>query len=631
QNLGFPINTPYDDFMYAIETNGKSAFFASDRTTKDGQVMVCRYIIEENPQFVAIDDEEKLQQIAELNETDGAESEYIEIVNKANEEPEQEEVVAEVDDEILPVMGKIDTTDVFAVSRQLLYEKKQSVDKYAENEKILKSYIRELSSSLQTERQKSDKNSAEIVKQSSNIVTFYSLAKKFGTASSRAAASVKRCVEEQKALMQLDTASVQYKSNLQHFCSEVQKINAKSPLTDLLETKNEELSLAKQTRAKLEKQLADAQSVMSDLNVKLETKMHLIITEEDSTLRERYINEHKALENKKIDVVQSIKHNQVEIKRLLRQIENTEFAIESLEELDNMLDTYEFTSAYANDSLLADNESFDKEVSSLQDFVDSENTNIFLAEKQAIEDNESLYSKEIDYETLAYDKSRHYYKPIGSRVASYVEYVSPTTAHAIELVMANDSLISEKSVLEEKFDKAEDDALRANIISEINGIQTEITRNEEELKSYTSRDENSGLVQSVQNFNDLAQKKSDDADWQEIVDNTRDLIVKSTAIQENLDNESDEAVARSAEYVVVMSQIKYDIDNQIVDNVSKLENIISSTTNSKENTGSAKLDSQIAKARNQKKTGENLSVVNSGIELVTKNIERINNSKSVNK
>ena len=76
ENLGFPINTPYDDFMFAIESNGKSAFFASDRSSKDGQVMVCRYVVEPVVEKIVIKTEEDFAEQAELQVTPGAEAEY---------------------------------------------------------------------------------------------------------------------------------------------------------------------------------------------------------------------------------------------------------------------------------------------------------------------------------------------------------------------------------------------------------------------------------------------------------------------------------------------------------------------------------------------------------------------------
>ena len=58
-NLDFPINTPYDDIMYSVDRYGETAFFASTRESKSGQIGVYRILLEKEPltrQIVSIDE-----------------------------------------------------------------------------------------------------------------------------------------------------------------------------------------------------------------------------------------------------------------------------------------------------------------------------------------------------------------------------------------------------------------------------------------------------------------------------------------------------------------------------------------------------------------------------------------------
>jgi hypothetical protein len=48
ENIGFPINSPYDDFMLVMDDLGQSAQFASNRSTGPGMIMLYRIVINEN-------------------------------------------------------------------------------------------------------------------------------------------------------------------------------------------------------------------------------------------------------------------------------------------------------------------------------------------------------------------------------------------------------------------------------------------------------------------------------------------------------------------------------------------------------------------------------------------------------
>ncbi|MDR2293286.1 MAG: hypothetical protein LBE11_07420 [Prevotellaceae bacterium] len=69
ENLGFPFSSPYDDFLYIPDSNNEFACFSSMRNCDNENIYVYKTEIIINPDYKAIDNYEKLQQIATLDIT----------------------------------------------------------------------------------------------------------------------------------------------------------------------------------------------------------------------------------------------------------------------------------------------------------------------------------------------------------------------------------------------------------------------------------------------------------------------------------------------------------------------------------------------------------------------------------
>ncbi|MDR2066166.1 MAG: hypothetical protein LBP85_10745 [Prevotellaceae bacterium] len=69
ENLGFPLSSPYDDFLYIPDNNNEFACFASKRNCDNENIYVYKTEIIINPECKAIENYEKLQQIAALDVT----------------------------------------------------------------------------------------------------------------------------------------------------------------------------------------------------------------------------------------------------------------------------------------------------------------------------------------------------------------------------------------------------------------------------------------------------------------------------------------------------------------------------------------------------------------------------------
>jgi hypothetical protein len=72
QNLGFPINSPYDDFMLVTDELGLTAQFASNRNTSPGNVILYKILMKENATELKFLTAEDIREISLLSESTGS-------------------------------------------------------------------------------------------------------------------------------------------------------------------------------------------------------------------------------------------------------------------------------------------------------------------------------------------------------------------------------------------------------------------------------------------------------------------------------------------------------------------------------------------------------------------------------
>ena len=101
-NLDFPINTPYDDLLYVVDSTNNIAYFTSNREAIPGKVNVYKIRVDHNPQEKKIENIEEIQEIAQLKITP--------LADIPPAEKEKEKKLAKVKTNIAFVNEKIDTT-----------------------------------------------------------------------------------------------------------------------------------------------------------------------------------------------------------------------------------------------------------------------------------------------------------------------------------------------------------------------------------------------------------------------------------------------------------------------------------------------------------------------------------------
>ncbi len=96
ENLDFPINTPYDDLLYVIDSNDYLACFASNRETKENRLNIYKIEVNHNPVKRELNKIEDIKQVAKLNLTPLAEKAKIQEQSKKRAETFKQKETEEI-------------------------------------------------------------------------------------------------------------------------------------------------------------------------------------------------------------------------------------------------------------------------------------------------------------------------------------------------------------------------------------------------------------------------------------------------------------------------------------------------------------------------------------------------------
>ena len=609
ENLGFPINTPYDDFMYAIESNGKSAFFASDRSSKDGQVMVCRYVLEPDVEKIMIKTEEDLAEHAELPVTPGAEAEYERISREQHAEPEAKDSTP---DKVEP-QRELDTTDLFVSTRTMLDEKISAISNYDEYSQKLDAYARITSNKIRKAKisgSNSGMSSSEIARMANSVVIFYDLSRKFNSVYATAKPTLERCANDMESLGKMEPGSGEYQFRLHNINVSVGKVNAKSPLAVMIAEKKNERKQADDALKKLSRNMVKDRKNLREINEKLESVMQLIQKETDPKLRERYVNEHKTLENSKVDVINEMKNMQVEAKRLNLMIQKTDESIKMLEDIDEIIANIDLN------ALEDEAEVGSGDILEMKDLVSEEEDKVVTEFEKTVDEDESLYSEVIDYESIS-SNTENDARLVTDEVLALEGYMSSSTSAVVQKMKATDALYSEKSNLESQFDATETEPEKTELLNQINATQKQITENVKAIEAELSYRENPSVSKAIEDFNAIKQTKVEGEAWSDLVSTTQNLIEKSNELAEQMSGQKQPSAVSDVKAKLV-GRIKADIDNQIVDNVAEMQDFAVSQQNKRE---VADMSREVTKIRSSAKDKSFEADIMKDISSVTKKVE----------
>ncbi|MBO7480565.1 MAG: PD40 domain-containing protein, partial [Bacteroidales bacterium] len=606
ENLGFPINTPYDDFMYAIEANGKSAFFASDRVSKEGQVMVCRYIVDGGGELIKIESEEELAQNAELPVTPGADVEYERSLKKI--EPEQNQDAEE--DEKPDVQQEMDTTNLYVSTQTMLAEKQDDISKYQEYSRKLNAYSRMTSEKIKSMRAQGNASVSphEMAKMANSVVVLYELSQKFSSVHSMAKPTLDYCGKELEMLNKLEKGSGQYLFKLQNINLTVERVNAKSPLDVLIAEKNNERTQIKKALNKSNETMHSGKWALKEIDEKLEAIEHDMQNAENEATLERYASEKKKLEKSRNDIVNNMKKTLVEVKRYYIMIDKLNETINMLESIDEYIASVSFDENAADEDISA------SDILTLKNYISDEEDMEQREYSDMVDDDDNFYTELYADEYIAGTSSGN--RVVTDKVASMKEYVSASTAKLIESMAQTDSLYSEKEKLEHNFDVTKNDEEKKGIISQINSTQAKIDKIEKEMEPAFEYEKNDLVSKAISDYNSMKQMPVDTEEWKDMLSSTKLLINKSNELKTMI---SDGMSESDDNKVKLLSKIKSDIDNRIVENVDRMSDIVLSHQAAKKDV--ADLNSEISRIRTSGRDKTAESDVRKDVNSASKKID----------
>ena len=88
--LPLPFNSPYNDYLLAIDENMGVGWFASDRFQPEGKVVIYIFLWEEKPEYLAVEDSPELlrrARLASIRETQTADADYTKIIEQIRRIP----------------------------------------------------------------------------------------------------------------------------------------------------------------------------------------------------------------------------------------------------------------------------------------------------------------------------------------------------------------------------------------------------------------------------------------------------------------------------------------------------------------------------------------------------------------
>ena len=108
-----------------------------------------------------------------------------------------------------------------------------------------------------------------------------------------------------------------------------------------------------------------------------------------------------------------------------------------------------------------------EDITELKDFISEEEEKVAAEFEKAVEEDESLYSELIDYESIG-TQTESDVKLVTDDVLLLEDYMSSSTLAVVKKMAETDSLYTEKSRLESQFDVAETDEEKTELLNRIN-------------------------------------------------------------------------------------------------------------------------------------------------------------------
>jgi len=583
-NLDFPINTPFDEIMYASDRYDETAFFASTRESQSSQIGVYRILLDKNPLTREVKDLNDIYSSASLNIDPTA---MAELTKRQEVRANSMIDTTDIRENITAYNDSANNTDqLISNSIKLLDEKSVEAEEYLEYAaaayKICEIEIEEvedLNKKVNSLKNKTDDKSVKLRDSLNNLIIekslllseMYDISKYFYDKGTQISSLTDYYSNEIGLLSDIDNNDVVLAEEANKLYNEIQKISTEEPVNKYIEKINQDLENKDVKLTSYQDQLDNKLEKLNDLNEKIEIKLDLAKQEEDFEVREKYVYDIKTYENSKIDLISEIKEIEVQIEFLNYEIEQLNKRKEIVLNYDAELENSLVSNPDLNISKL------NNEVEIIKTHVSQNSLRELSYKQDIILADKSLYSKEMDLDAILYagpDLTNMGLDEVMIDTKSYTdkyqEILSVNTLKTGDLIFKNDSLKDEIAYLETEFDNAATSVEQQEIINEINRLTSEINNNNAQITEYLDSQAKVNVDIYMSEFESLKNSPA-------IGPTNPDLIATSELIEEsqNLQKDIEDLIVIGANEdnppILYLEGMKSEIDNLIVENIERLK------------------------------------------------------------
>ncbi|MCK9254203.1 MAG: hypothetical protein M0P36_00250 [Bacteroidales bacterium] len=586
-NLDFPINSPFDDIMYALDRFGESAFFTSTRESKANECGVYRILVVNNPERRIMNDINDVYlsanpsvsnlAINELNQRQENRAKLKDTIHEKDVKPQDIKIVeADVDLAIQEMYEKLNeiSDEITESKKYAAAANKLSNEKVSEIKKLNSEISKLKNENKQTNELKIRDLQSQINSLTNQAIQLNDIAKYFYDFSLRTEGLMNYYLTELKVLDKTPRSEKSLEKSVNLTQAEINKIDLTFPLLKYIDDLNKEADSENNKIEKFNNLNKPLFSEIEKLNSLIFGKIEITKQETEFELREKYIYDIKTYENQKIDIIDKIKENQIQI----------EFSKIDIVEINTKIEeTKVLTEEIENNLFLDRNLNLTKSNNDIETLkAHKTQTNLKdLAEVQnEIKNDLSLYSPIVDYDAILYgeelvDIENEIFIDIENYKSNYSNFISEETKIFGETLVEIDSLKNQIALFEAKFDNSESYDEKQNLINNINRTQIKINENKNILRENSKNFKSLNSKNNNDKFVGIRAKDEDDK-FNDKSNEIQNLINISNKLENDI---SDFAVLfnnRESLDLWFLELIKNDIDKDVENKILELENLINS-------------------------------------------------------
>ncbi|HOE38027.1 MAG TPA: hypothetical protein PLY69_00455 [Bacteroidales bacterium] len=583
KNLDFPINSPFDDIMYAVDKFGETAFFTSTRESKTNECGVFRILVESNPQkremrniddiYLSANPSVSELAISELSNRQKTRTELSDtIIKKDVQTIEVKNLESDIDLAIQKMFAELDeiSGEVSEYKKYASTANKLSQESLSDIKKINSEVSKLKTANAKANEAKIQDLQNQINDLGDRAIQLNEIAKYFYDFSVRTEGLLNYYLAEVKVLDKTSRNEKSLERTVNLTQAEINKIDRSFPLDKYIDELNKIINSENDKLAKYDKLNKPLFSELEQLNTKITTKIEVAKSETEFELREKYIYDIKTYENQKIDLIDKIKENQI-------QIEFAKFDIaennKKIAETNSLLKELE-ENLFLDPNLNLSKANNDIEV--LKSHKSQTNLKELSDVQKSITSDLSLYSPIIDYDAILYgediasdevtiDKEEY--------INKFSNYISSETKIFGESLITNDSLKNIIANLELDFDKTESPEEKQNIINNINNTQIKINENKNVLRENSKNISQANNQKNISNL-EVLKAKDEESKFKNEIAEIQNLISVSTEIEDDISDFQILSANKESLDLWLLKLIKNDIDQNVEIKISELENQI---------------------------------------------------------